>query len=152
MPLTYATTTTANFIKTIHDKIGEVYSGQPFYDCAGTYVYSSADMGYILRTKFNYSFATQAAYNYSTVEVNIENNRPVILSGSNSTSGHMWVCDGYRTDSYYFDDCTGIDYLYFYMKWGQAAGQYNGWYSYNNFNPGGTNFNSNKTMIYNIIP
>jgi len=37
------------------------------------------------------------------------------------------------------------------MNWGWG-GSYNGYYSYNNFNPAGTNFNNNKKMIYNIIP
>ena len=58
MPLTYGTTTTANFIKDIHDAIRNVYSGQPTYDCNGTYVSNSADMGNVLKTKFNYTSAT----------------------------------------------------------------------------------------------
>jgi len=152
MPLTYATTTTANFIKTIHDKIREVYSDQPIYDCYGTYVKSTSDMGYVLRNKFNYYSATQTTYNYTAVKANLENNRPVILFGD-GTSGHEWFCDGYRTYGYYFDDCTGVEYLYFYMKWGSNNyGLYNGWYSWNDFTPGSNNFNNNKGMIYNIIP
>lgn len=152
MPLTYATSTTANFIEDIHDAIGNVYSGEPSYDCDGTGVSSSADMGNVLKTQFSYSYATKADYSYSTVKSNISSNRPVILSGSNNNSGHMWVCDGYRTSTYYFEDCTAVGYLHLYMKWGWYNGQYNGWYAYNNFNPGNTNYNSNKKMIYNIIP
>ncbi|AYN06163.1 hypothetical protein EAG11_19875 [Flavobacterium sp. 140616W15] len=47
--------------------------------------------------------------------------KPVILSGSNGSSGHMWVCDGYIQTSSYFSDCTGIGYLHFRMNWGWAV-------------------------------
>ena len=152
MPLTYATSTTANFIEDIHNAIGNVYSGEPFYNCDGTGVISSANMGSVLIAQFNYTNAITANYNYNTVKSNINYNRPVILSGSNSISGHMWVCDGYRTTSFYSDDCTGVSYLHFHMNWGWYNHVYNGWYSFGSFNPGNTNYNSNKKMIYNIIP
>ncbi len=37
------------------------------------------------------------------------------------------------------------------MNWGWA-GANNGWYAFDNFNPGNNNFNNNKKMTYNIIP
>ena len=150
MPLTSATSTTANFIKDIHDAIGNVYNDEPSYECDGTGVSSSANMGNVLISQFNYSNAIKANYNDNTVKSNISYNRPVILSGSNSTSGHMWVCDGYRTTTYYNDDCMAIGYLHFHMNWGWRRN--NGWYSFNNFNPGNTNYNNNNKMIYNIMP
>jgi len=151
MPLTYASTTTANFIEDIHDAINNSYSGEPSYECDGTGVSSSANMGSVLTSQFNYASATKANYNYVTVKSNIGYNRPVILSGSNISSGHMWVCDGYRKTEFYFDDCSGISYLQFYMNWGWG-GSYNGWFAFNNFNPANTNYNSNTKMIHNIIP
>lgn len=151
MPLTYATTTTANFIKTIHEKIDEVYIGQPYYSCNATAISQDANMGLVLKNKFSYSSAIWSNYNCDSVQENIEDNKPVILCGFDSSEGHMWVCDGYRTYKYYFDDCTATTSLYFYMKWGWG-GSYDGWYGYNNFNPGNYTFNTNKTMIYNIEP
>ncbi|MDO5969949.1 C10 family peptidase [Flavivirga aquimarina] len=152
MPLTYGTTTTANFIADIHDAIGNVYSGNPIYDCDGTGVSASANMGNVLKTQFNYSSALWANFNYNTVKSNLNYNRPVILSGDNGSTGHMWVCDGYRQTSYYFADCTGgTFYPVFHMNWGWN-GAYDGYYSYNNFSPSTTNYNNNKKMIYNIIP
>ena len=153
MPLTYGTTTTANFIADIHDAIGDVYSGQPIYDCDATGVYSDHDMGTVLKTEFNYSYADKADYNRHVVVNNIESNNPVILRGDDGGStGHMWVCDGYRSTTYHFDDCTGATFLHFYMNWGWYDGQFNGWYSFDNFNPGNSNYNNDNEMIYNITP
>lgn len=155
MPLTSwgATVTTANFIADIHDAIGSVYSGWPSYDCDGTGVSGSANMGTVLKTQFSYSSARRANYNYNTVKSNLNYGRPVILSGDNGSTGHMWVCDGYKQTSYYNADCTGGTYYpLFHMNWGWQNGAFNEWYSYNNFNPGNTNYNNNKKMIYNIIP
>lgn len=152
MPLTSGTTTTANFIKDIHDAISNVYPDDPTYYCHGTGVSASANMGYVLKTQFNYSSANLANYNYYTVKNELNANRPVLLSGDPGTDeGHMWVCEGYKQTYFYFDDCTGGSfYPLFYMNWGWD-GSHDGYYSYNNFNPGGTNYNNNKKMIYNII-
>jgi len=153
MPLTTATLTTQNFIKDIHVAIRSVNSIYPKYECTGTAV-SSSLVGTVLISKFNYSSAIYADYNTSTIKSNINSNRPVILRGTNSTNSldeHMWVCDGYRTTNYMFNDCTGYTLLHLHMNWGNN-GDYNDWYSFDNFNPGNKNYNSNKKMIYNIIP
>lgn len=155
MPSTYGTTTTANFIADIHDAIGTVYPGQPSYACGSTGVSTSADMGNVLKTQFNYSSAVSTDYNYSTVQSNLNYNKPVILSGNDGGPiGHMWVCDGYRQLFFYFDDCTGGSfYPMFHMNWGwENADYYNGYFAYNNFNLGNFNFNSDKKMIYNVTP
>lgn len=152
MPLDYGTSTTASFISNIHDAIGNVYSGEASYSCSATGVSASANMGTVLISQFSYTNAIKAAYNYSTVKSNLSNNRPVLLAGTNSNSGHMWVCDGYITTRYFFDDCTGISYLHFHMNWGWYGGLYNGYFAFNNFNPGNSTYNDNKSMVYNIIP
>ncbi|MDX1830499.1 MAG: C10 family peptidase [Lutibacter sp.] len=155
MPLTYATSTTANFIKDIWDAIGAVYgSSQPSYDCDVTGVSTSNDMSTVLKTQFNYTSANSTAYDRDVVKNNIEANRPIILSGNDGlyTIGHMWVCDGYRITTYYFADCTGVGYFHFHMNWGWGTG-YNGWYTadvYNSINI--PHYNQNKEIIYNIIP
>lgn len=153
MPLNYATTTTANFIKDIHIAINSVYPGQPMYDCYGTGVQSQDDMGVVLKVKFNYYSAVTAAYDWNTVKSNLDYDRPVILSGHDGTTGHMWVCDGYRTYKYIFDDCSSTaESNMLHMNWGWYDGEANGWFALENFNPGIVNFNNDKTMIYNIIP
>ena len=73
-------------------------------------------MGKVLKTQFNYHMATMADYNFNTVRSNLNDNKPVILAGKGSTGGHMWVCDGYNSTQYYFDDCTGFSSLYFHMN------------------------------------
>lgn len=113
MPLTYATTTTANFIKDIHNAIGVLFPGNPFYQCNATGVSSSANMGTVLKNQFGYSSANWSNYDYNTVKNNLNYNRPVILSGDNGTVGHMWVCDGYRQTTRYYDDCTSNNFLFF---------------------------------------
>lgn len=152
MPLTYGTTTTASFIEDIHDAIGNVYNGQPFYECDGTGVSASSNMGNVLKSQFNYSSASWGSYNFGFVKANIAVARPVLLSGDNGQTGHMWVCDGYRATTYYFENCGSVGYLYFNMNWGWYGGSNNGWFSFDNFNPGNTNYNNNKKMIYNIMP
>ena len=153
IPLNYGTATTASFIKDIHTSIGSMYNGYPSYNCSGTGVSASANMGNVLKTKFGYSSANWANYNYNTVKDNLNYHRPVILSGDNGSTGHMWVCDGYMQMSFYYDDCTGVTMMpLFHMNWGWGDSSYNAYYSYNNFNPGNTNYNNNKKMIYNIIP
>lgn len=152
MPLGYSTTTTANFIEDIHEAIDNVYSGQPNYNCNGTGVSSSANMGTVLKNEFSYSSASFSGYNYNTVLNNLGSGKPVILSGSNSSTGHMWVCDGFVRTEYFYADCTGISTLYLKMNWGWYNGSYNGNYAFDNFNPAGTHYNSNKQMVYNITP
>ncbi|MCU4165189.1 C10 family peptidase [Carboxylicivirga caseinilyticus] len=105
MPLTYGTSTTANFINDIHNAISNSYPSYPEYYCDGTSVYTS-DMGNVLKNQFGFSSADYSNYNYKTVLNNLNNNRPVILRGDNGEVGHAWVCEGYKQTSYQFDDCT----------------------------------------------
>jgi hypothetical protein len=65
--------------------------------------------------------------------------RPIIYAGSNTTSGHAWVCDGYQ----------GTNYFHFNWGWGGAC---NGYYYLTNLNPGGNNYNSNQEAVWNIYP
>lgn len=151
MPNIYGTSTTASFISDIHDGIDNEYNNQPMYDCGATSVYSSKNMGTVLKNQFGYGSATKTNYDHSDVKSNIDNNKPVILSGSNSSSGHMWVCDGYRVYNFYYEDCSGYSYNHLKMNWGWG-GSYDGWFSFDNFNPASTTYNDNKKMIYNITP
>ena len=153
MPLNYATSTTADFIEDIHDAIRNVYGpNQPFYNCTSTGVSSSLNMGQVFKTEFSYTSADWANYDSDIVVANINWGRPVILSGDNGSTGHMWVSDGYRKSFLHSSDCQmTYGYLHLHMNWGWG-GSYDGYYSFNNFNPGSTHYNNNRKMIYNIKP
>lgn len=143
---------TSSLISDIWYNINEMYPGIPQYDCSATYVDASM-IGPVLKDKYGFTSASYADYNSQTVKSNLWYNKPVILGAldQGGQGGHAWFCDGYKTVGYYWDDCTGIEYLYFYMKWG-LYGDYDGWFGYDQFNPGIFNFTENKKMIYNIYP
>lgn len=158
MPITSATAATATFIADVHTAIRSMYPGQPSYSCSGTGVTANLDMGKVLKTKFNYTSADVAGYNYLVVKNDLAQGRPVLLSGFNGLAGHMWVCDGYKAIKYDFSDCTGFSTLHFNMKWGWKDKSSDGFFAYNNFgvgevdSGGNTGYNKSITMIYNIKP
>ena len=110
-----------------------------------------------LKNTFGYISANYANYNYQTVFSELQNNRPVILSGgkkngwwifASSVNGHTWVCDGY----YKIVNSVG-SMLWFNMNWGHN-GTSDGYFSTNNFNPflNGEvkDYNFEVKMTYNI--
>lgn len=152
MPATFGAPATQDLIRDIWDVIP---SFQKAIDCDGTWVSSAHNTANVFLA-FGYSSATKASYNYSTVYASIQNNRPVLLSGASGGSGHMWVCDGARRSEYLLGDCEDdpqvwYHYYSFYMRWGWGS-NWNGWFSWANFNPNSSNFNSNRQMVYNIVP
>ncbi|WP_242085480.1 C10 family peptidase [Aestuariivivens sediminis] len=169
MANSFGTTTTAAFIKDIHDAITVNFQGVEVsainYDCDGTGVSTDYDTASIFTDHFGYSSAIRSNYDHETVKQQLRWNRPVILSGGkdegwwifhNYAHGHMWVCDGFRRNKIcMFDDygnlIGSIGYLYFHMNWGWG-GDENGWYAFNNFNPGDSSYNYEVKMIYNINP
>ena len=113
-----------------------------------------------LRGTFSYSSATwrnDRNYDHREIENNLKSRRPVILRGKQDKScvlgifcdydnGHAWVCDGYKR---YWTECCS--YLNFYMNWGWN-GAYDGWFAYNNWNPGSKTLNYKRGAVVNIIP
>ena len=78
------------------------------------------------------------------IKTELNADRPVIITGYNSESGHAFVCDGYDTD----------DFLHINWGWG---GYQDGYFQISAFNPdlGGTgagsgNYNSNQSVCYGI--
>lgn len=70
-------------------------------------------------------------------------NRPVYYAGSNQTSGHAFVIDGYRTEG---------DVTYFHVNWGWN-GSMNGWFLISNLKPDDVNYSAySNDCIYNIYP
>lgn len=70
---------------------------------------------------------------------NLDQNHPIMYSGSGSGGGHAWVCDGYDASDR------------FHMNWGWS-GSSNGYFLVSNLNPGGYTFNSYQSAIINITP
>lgn len=105
-----------------------------------------------LKTYFNYSDATNYVQKSSYTDANWKNlikgqidaKKPVVYSGSSTTTGHAWNCDGYQDDTYHMN-----------WGWGSAG---NGYYTLDNListaNPGGpeANFNQGQQMVINIYP
>lgn len=75
----------------------------------------------------------------TTLRGELDAKRPLIYSGQGADGGHAWVCDGYQ----------GTDQ--FHMNWGWG-GSYNGYYTLNNLNPGGSAFNSQQGAVLSIQP
>ncbi|MDW5299090.1 MAG: C10 family peptidase [Sedimentibacter sp.] len=138
------------------------------YDCEDGSSASTSDVPSALINYFNYTSASYANYSYTTVKNEIQNNHPVILRGGRNVGwwifgiyddGHAWVADGSLEIFYYqcvynpfyqeYELVNTVNYLYFNMNWGWT-GSYNGWYAFNNFNPGSHTFNYQTKMVYNI--
>jgi hypothetical protein len=75
----------------------------------------------------------------TTLRSDLDAKRPIIYSGSGPDGGHAWVCDGYQ----------GSDQ--FHMNWGWG-GSYNGYFTLNSLNPGGSTFNNGQGAVLNIQP
>ncbi len=132
------------------------------YSCSGSTSYPSN----IPRTMLNFGYHSVSYGNYDiwTAKGNLQDGHPIILSGNPNlwTAGHCWVADGVQYWGYYSCEPdpntpgewiavnTGYD-CSLKMNWGWG-GAYNGWYSANNFNPGGDSYNTNRKMVYGINP
>lgn len=145
----YATAETARLMADIGASDGVNMT----YGCIVSGAYSE-DIAGALKRKYKYSSANFGDFNSATVKSEISNGRPVLLSGKNLSKkeGHAWVADGYRSDMIYSSDCNNSwTYLYLHMNWGWG-GYSDGYYSFDNWTGGGSSFNDNKKMTYNIKP
>lgn len=116
-----------------------------------------------LRGTFGYSSGANTDYTYASVVQNeIDNSRPVILTGFNTrtdaflglgifynySTGHEWVCDGYEI---YGNNCEA--YTYLHMNWGWS-GSANGNYFISNWTIPHINFNFQyaREVVLNLHP
>lgn len=91
--------------------------------------------------------------NFQVVKNEINAKKPVLFSGGHKGNGwfpsyeggHAWVCDGYKTVKF---PCT-VSYLFFRMNWGWNSSN-DGWYAYNNFNPGNSSYNYKSGIVVDI--
>lgn len=96
-----------------------------------------------LQNDFNYSTQTdRRQWNANTVISEINANRPVIVDGGS----HMWVCHGYRKETYSSSPTVCWEYKFFLMNWGWR-GQSDGFFREGNFVPqSGLDFNHDKAI------
>lgn len=148
----------AGLMRDIGDAVGMNYGAD------GSSAYAS-DIAPALRNTFGYSSASHANYTYSsynTVVSNLNDSEPVLLSGCSDantilgipysySSCHEWVCDGYMQTTYYENGVETSQYLLFDMNWGWS-GSHNGWFYFNQWNPGSDNYQYANEIIYNIHP
>ena len=73
----------------------------------------------------------------SIMQNELNNSRPIIYTGRDSTGGHSFVCDGYNN--------SGL----FHFNWGWR-GQYDGYYAIGSLNPSAGGTGSNSTYTFNI--
>jgi hypothetical protein len=126
---------------------------------SGAYVVSAASAGthcaeYALKTYFGYNTSLQGILRsnftqsqwMAKIKGEFDNGRPVIYAGFGTGGGHCFVSDGYDNN----------DYLHFNWGW---DGSYDGYFSVNALNPGGTGtgggnggFNSNHQAVIGIQP
>lgn len=148
MPNNYGTEVTAKLMRDIGNSVNMNYQ------CDGSGALENK-LAPSFINNFSYSTASYSGYNYQTVINELNQSRPVILSGGKKTGwwifgqysgGHAWVCDGYI--EYYSCYSTTLS---LHMNWGWG-GLYNAWYSFDNFNPGSNTFNYKREMVYNIKP
>ena len=74
----------------------------------------------------------------SLLKNNLDSLQPVYYSGSGSSGGHAFVCDGYDDN----------DLLHFNWGWGVA----NGYFALGNLNPLTYNFGNSNYAIFDIVP
>ena len=73
----------------------------------------------------------------SIMQNELNNSRPIIYSGRDSTGGHSFVCDGYNN--------SGL----FHFNWGWQ-GHYDGYYAIGSLNPGVGGTGGNSTYTFNL--
>ncbi len=96
---------------------------------------------------FNYSptaelkiMADFTSNNWITMlEAELDAGRPVLYTGSGSSGGHAFVCDGYNTSNQ------------FHFNWGWS-GASNGYFTIGSLNPMGDDFNSDNMAVVRITP
>lgn len=89
---TYGSILSGNFILDVADRIETLFSKDGSTAYFNTNIFADNDI-----------FCTTSGYNYNTVKNNLDNSRPVIIRGTNTSSvhygdGHAWLIDGFKTN------------------------------------------------------
>lgn len=108
--------------------------------------------------------ASYVDYSINTVVAQLKARQPVIMDGvdygAQPIVGHAWVCDGYQRTKYVYihNPDTRYEYetyrfsnYYLHMNWGWD-GISDGWFLYNDFTPGSSDYSQSNKCIVNIHP
>lgn len=149
MPDNYATMETAKLMRDIGDAVNMSYHCKGSSSTIFKAVKGFSRMGYT---------AECATYVPKVVIRELKAGRPVILRGGRDrgifmtyVDGHEWVCDGWRIIVKY-TNCKRSENEGLHMNWGWAGNDYDGWYTFYDWRPGGEIHDYDKMMIYNIKP
>ena len=157
MPTTHATPTTASFLVSLGEDMNVYYTCN---NGSG----STMDLGYALRTIYGYNAINDRSYTYEELKDEIDNIRPVVLSGpatlhDGNRINHAWICEGYMeylpviNSRYTLDEESRLKIeaprKLLFMNWGWN--EFNGWYSNDKLMNGAGRFYITE-MIKNIYP
>lgn len=110
-------------------------------DGSGAYTHTLADalplfFGYNTNVVYvSREEVTDLATWKSILQSELANGRPLVYDGNNETSGHAFVCDGYRSS----DDT-------FHFNWGWS-GAYDGYFDVNDLTPGTRSYNDGQGIL-----
>lgn len=158
---------TKSFIRDVHYAVKDyAESNNKVFDYIydqgdlSTGVDKSFDIGEFLCSQYGFPVAVTRSYS-SGVEELIQReifdyHLPCILSGSSSpSSGHVWVCDGYRYVFYPdFDPdggfIGGFEFKYLHHRWGMEDRAYDGWFQHYNYTLNGISFQYDMKLTHHI--
>jgi hypothetical protein len=144
-----ATTEQTTAVSTLIYQAGVAVSMNYNSDDKGSSGASSYNVPNALTTYFNYdqsSISLKIKSNYTDqawidmLRAELDARRPFYYSGDDGTSGHAWVCDGYKSA-----DNT------FHFNWGWG-GSNDGFFVIGSLNPDQNNFNLNNNVVIGIKP
>ena len=92
-----------------------------------------------LKWNFMYEYTELETWK-DMLRADLDNNLPVLYSGSNPIEGHAFVCDGYSMSDQKF-----------HFNWGWN-GNYDGWYVIGTLNPGPYTYNLDNYALFHIKP
>lgn len=120
------------------------------YGCYASGAYNTAIIPGFSHFGYNYVKAKNIAGQISdaTLDNQFYLNQPVLMTGTNGSVGHAWVCDQLYSYSYW-NGSYGYSYKMYHMNWGWS-GSNNGLYYLNNLTPGGGSYNNDLTMFYDF--
>ncbi|MBR1718906.1 MAG: C10 family peptidase [Phocaeicola sp.] len=144
MPNTYASTATKQFILDIHNYFNSL--NVITYDCDGTSVTTTYIPNLFSFWGYNASYTSYNTYNLRNTMIIYE--KPTILIGYSTSTGHAWICDGaHEWIECIYDEANQSWSFYtalkFHMNWGWG-GNYDGMFW------AGTTYSVNNTSFSNL--
>lgn len=143
MPMTQPKNTIESLSKLMVDAGKAVFMNYGAYESGANVNWIGHRLQYIFKYSPDCQYITSANFSYDEwtrmLKDNIDNNKPVIYSGTSDVVGHAFIIDGYKDDVYH-------------INWGWD-GLCNGYYALDALTPNETqDYSSNTGMIINIVP